>query len=152
MKSKSIGHRAAFLAIRHFGTHCLGLTLKKSVCVHFSTLKSYNGEAAASDPMWACRLLLDQFIRKSASLAVLMGGSSLNENSCPAKAWSKVKTYSPTSLPNIPSDSMQLWGINTVILAPYLTTGLVSALWVCMMGHQTVNLKQLNGAKRFFLR
>jgi hypothetical protein len=55
-------------------------------CVCFSALKSYDGEVAASDPLWACRSLLHQFIRKSASLAVPIRVPTLDENSFPTKA------------------------------------------------------------------
>jgi hypothetical protein len=50
---------------------------------------------AGADPLWSCRSILDQFIKKSACLAVPIGVSALDENSCPTKAKTKAKTYSP---------------------------------------------------------
>jgi hypothetical protein len=63
--------------------------------VWFCSMNSYNSEMASSDPLWFCRSLLDQFIKKSASVAVPVGVTALDENSCPTKAHCKAKTYSP---------------------------------------------------------
>ncbi len=65
-----------------------------SLCLVFS-LNSYDSEMASSDPLWFCRSLLDQFIKKSTSVAVPAGVSALDENSCPTKACFKAETYSP---------------------------------------------------------
>jgi hypothetical protein len=55
-------------------------------CDHFSSQQSYNGQTAANDPLWSCQSILQQFIQKSASIAVPVGVSALDENSCPTKA------------------------------------------------------------------
>jgi hypothetical protein len=55
--------------------------IRASVC-----LQSYDGQTAANDPLWSRRSLLEQFIWKSASIAVPVGVSALDENSCPTKA------------------------------------------------------------------
>ena len=73
----------------------IGLELGMSLLKFNDIKKSYDGEAAASDSLWACRSILDQLIRKSASIAVPIGVSALDENSCPTKARSKAKTNSP---------------------------------------------------------
>jgi len=54
---------------------------------------------AGADPLWSCRSILDQFIKKSACLAVSISVSAIDENSCPTKARTKAKTY----LPNKPA-------------------------------------------------
>jgi len=64
-------------------------------CVRFSSKQSYDSDGASTDPLWFCRSLIDQFIRKSASVAVPLGVSALDENSCPTKARTRAKTYSP---------------------------------------------------------
>jgi len=121
-------------------------------------------------------LVLDQFIKKSASIAVPVGVSALDENSCPTKARTKAKTYSPNKPAKyairfyavvghkfcylssmFDSRSGNSTGIEGVhdycclfrtLRTPYYkvmgndTTkdsllDTPSALWVCMMGHQT---------------
>jgi len=63
--------------------------------VRFISKAAYDPEGAASDPLWYSRSLLDQFIKKSASIAVPLGASALDENSCPTKARTRAKTYCP---------------------------------------------------------
>jgi hypothetical protein len=63
--------------------------------VRFISKAAYDPEGAASDSLWYSRSLLDQFIKKSASIAVLLGASALDENSCPTKARTRAKTYCP---------------------------------------------------------
>jgi len=63
--------------------------------VRFESRQSYGHNVASHDPLWSCRGLLDQFMKKSATVAVPLGVSALDENSCPTKARTKAKTYSP---------------------------------------------------------
>ncbi len=113
----------------------------------------------------------------------------LDENSCPTKARSKAKTYSPNKpakyairfyaivghkycylssmFDNRTGNTTCVEGVHDycrlfrtlrtpnykVIGNDTSSTSLAdtpSALWVCMMGHQTANMKQLNGTKRYF--
>jgi hypothetical protein len=157
--------------------------------IRFTSNASYDNESASSDPLWSCRSLIDQFIRKSASIAVPLGVSALDENSCPTKARTKAKTYSPnkpakyairfyavvghrfcylssmfdnragntTGIPGI-HDYCRLFRTlrtpyNKVIGNDKSKDSLAetpSALWVCMMAHQTANCKQPSGGKRYF--
>jgi hypothetical protein len=66
--------------------------------VQFSEQSTYDANMDHNDPLWLICLVLDQFIKKSASIAVPVGVSALDENSCPAKAHRKAKTYSPNKL------------------------------------------------------
>ena len=135
--------------------------------------------------------MIDQFIRKSASVAVPLGVSALDENSCPTKAHTRAKTY----FPNKPvkyaicfyavaghhdcylSSTFDNRAGNTtggiarihdychwfiMLCTPYNNVignekmkdslaGTPSALWICMMGHQSAIYTQPNGGKRYFL-
>jgi hypothetical protein len=51
-----------------------------------TSIQAYDNEMAARDPLWSCRSFLDQFIRKSAAIAVPIGVSALDEKSCATKA------------------------------------------------------------------
>ncbi len=63
--------------------------------IRFGSSTSYDVETASKVPLWFCWSILDQFLRKSAAIAVPVGVSALDENSCPtmARAWAKM--YSP---------------------------------------------------------
>jgi hypothetical protein len=64
-------------------------------CISFLSPKAYDAATAHDDPLWTCRSLLDHFIRRSADIAVPLGISALDENSCATKARTRAKTYSP---------------------------------------------------------
>ena len=158
-------------------------------CVRFHSQSSYDAELASSDPLWFCRSLLDQFIRRSATIAVPLGVSALDENSCATKARTKAKTYSPNKpakyairfyavvghrycylssmFDNRAGNSTGIAAIDDycrlfrTLRTPYNNVmgkdqskdslaNTPSALWVCMMGHQTATCKQPNGGKRYF--
>jgi hypothetical protein len=59
----------------------------------FSAQSTYDANMAHNNPLWFIRSLLDQFIKKSASIAVSVGVSALYEyNSCPTKTRTKAQT------------------------------------------------------------
>jgi len=157
--------------------------------VRFSTMKSYDHETALNDPLWFCRSMLEQFIRKSARIAVPMGVSALDENSCPTKARTKAKTYCPNKpakyairfyavvghrycylhsmFDNSAGNTCGVPGVhrytslfrslrgsyNRVIASDKSKDSVAdspTALWICMMGHQTSSCKQPPGTKRYF--
>ena len=64
--------------------------------ISLSSRSHYDGDTANDDPLWSCRSVLDQFIRKSAAIAVPVGVSALDENSCATKARTRAKTYLPS--------------------------------------------------------
>ena len=64
-------------------------------CVRFVSMQSYDGQTANDDPLWFCRSVLDEFIRQSGRVAVPIGISALDENTCPTKARTRAKTYCP---------------------------------------------------------
>jgi hypothetical protein len=76
---------------------CMSRTRFQNIrsAVRFSAQSSYDANMAHNDPLWFICSVLDQFIKKSASIAVPVGVSALDENSCPTKARTKAKTYSP---------------------------------------------------------
>ena len=95
MTSKVIGLLVVLLDTTHFVIACLELAfrifdqlfdflhkvhmmLTWPITIHYGFIRS----------------VLDQFIKKSASIAVPVGVSALDENSCPMKARTKAKTYS----------------------------------------------------------
>jgi hypothetical protein len=132
--------------------------------------------------------VLDQFIRKSAAVAVPVGVSALDENSCTTKACTRAKTNLPSKLDKYAIHFYAVVGHKYVYLSSMFdnragnNTGVSgvqdyfrlfrslrtpyykvtadqeslmdtpSALWMCMMGHQTASLKAPNGGNRFFLR
>jgi hypothetical protein len=63
--------------------------------ISLMSLSAYDGDTANDDPIWSCRSALDQFIRKSATVAVPVGVSAFDENSCATKACTRAKTYLP---------------------------------------------------------
>jgi hypothetical protein len=85
-------------------------------CVCFSSPSLYDVDEAIADPLWACRTLLENFIKRCAAIA---------ECTCATKARTCAKMYIP-----IKPDKH---GIR------------LSALWLLMMGHQTKNLRQRDG-------
>jgi hypothetical protein len=158
-------------------------------CVRFYSQEEYDPQTASEDPLWLCRSLLEQFQRKSASLAVPVGVSALDENSCATKARTKAKTYSPNKPAKYAIRFYAVVGHKYCYLSSMFdnragnTTGIPavvdyhrlfrqlrtpyrqcidcdktkdslantpSALWICMMGHQTKSFKQQDGAKRYF--
>jgi hypothetical protein len=64
-------------------------------CVRFEAKELYDPVNANNDPLWFAQSLLDNFIRRSAELAVPVGISALDENTCATKARTRAKTYSP---------------------------------------------------------
>jgi len=148
--------------------------------VRFSAQSTNHANMAHNNPLWFIRLVLDQFIKKSASIAVTVGVSALDENSCPTKARAKAKTYSPNKpakyatrfyavvghkfcylssmFDNRASNSTGIEGVHDYchlfrtsrtpyykVIGSYTTKDSLadspSALWVCMMGHQTLAYK-----------
>jgi hypothetical protein len=67
--------------------------IRSSIC--FLSPKAYDAATAHDDPLWSCRSLLDHFIWRSADVAVPIGISALDENSCATKACTRAKTYTP---------------------------------------------------------
>jgi len=146
---------------------------------------NYDAKTVASVPLWFCR----SFIFSSASIAVPLGVSALNENSCATKARTKAKAYSPNKpakyaicfyavvghhhcylssmFDNQAGNSTGIAAIHDycrlfqTLRTPYNNVmgndkskdslaDTPSALWVCMMGHQTANCKQPNAGKQYF--
>lgn len=64
-------------------------------CICFRSPTSYDADEANDDPLWTCRSLLDNFIKRGASVAVPLGVSALDECTCATKARSRAKTYLP---------------------------------------------------------
>jgi hypothetical protein len=64
-------------------------------CVCFSSPSFYDADEANADPLWTCRTLLDNFIKKCAAVAVPVGVSALDECTCATKARTRAKTYIP---------------------------------------------------------
>ncbi len=84
-----LGHETFcdIMSHNHFQENC------SSIC--FLSPKMYDAVAAHYDPLLTCHSLLDHLIWRSADVAVLLGISALDENSCATKAHTRAKTYSP---------------------------------------------------------
>jgi hypothetical protein len=64
-------------------------------CICFSSPSLYDADEANEDPLWSCQTLLDNFIKRGASVAVPMGVCELDGCTCPTKTRTRMKAYLP---------------------------------------------------------
>lgn len=187
---KSYWANASFLGHETFkSTMSRNRFMDIRAAVRFSALESYDAATANDDPLWFSRSVLEEFIIKSARLAVPVGISALDENTCPTKARTRAKTYSPNKPAKygirfyavvghkfcyLSSMFDNRAGNQTGVVAihdytrmfknlrtPYFNSigkdtsrdslaDTPSALWVCMMGHQSQSYKQPDQKRYFF--
>ena len=69
--------------------------LEIRAAVQFEATECYDAEMAHKDPLWFSRSLLEHFVRRCGAIAVPLGISALDENTCATKARTRAKTYSP---------------------------------------------------------
>jgi hypothetical protein len=119
---------------------------------------TYDNDAANDDPLWSCRSVLDQFIQKSATVAVPVGVSALDEDSCATKAHTRAKTHLHlVNRISMPYDFMLLLDISMFIYRPCMMTeqgttqvSLASKIIVEYFVSQTASLKASNGHNLIF--
>jgi hypothetical protein len=93
---------------------CMSRTRFQNIqsAVQFSAQSTYDANMAHNNPLWFICLVLDQFIKKSASIAVPVGVSALDEIAAQRRLIQRPKPTPLISQLNMQLDFMLLWVTN----------------------------------------